>query len=255
MSRLLTLQHALLDLALDADPEPFRRAPGAWAGARGLGAEDGAALATQAPRFGVYRDLVRFALEDPLPDACPIAHALLREAGAWEACVDAFLASRTLRSPYYRDVAPTFVTWLAESGWGLDRWPFLLALVHWEVLELELLRHPDLPAPPEFQPEPGADRRAVPEPTLRNLTYPWAVHRATEENPEPAAEPTHLLAWRSPEGDFESLVLSASASALVARWLEGEPLGAAAEAVEVDTAEALSLAATLHAKGALSGFR
>lgn len=255
MSRLLALQHALFDLAVEADPEPFRRAPAAWAEARGLAEEDAAALAAQAPRLGVYRDLVRFALEDPLPDACPIAHALLREAGAWEACVDAFLASRALRSPYYRDVAPTFLAWLAESGWGLDRWPFLLALVHWEVLELELLRHPDLPAPGTLRPGPGAGLRAVAEPTLRNLSYPWAVHRATEEAPVPEAEPTHLLAWRDPEGDFQSLVLSPPASALMARWLEGEGLGPAAEAQAVPLDEALALAATLRAKGALRGFR
>ena len=255
MSRLADRQHSSFDLAMDPEVAAFHADPAAWATARGLASADAAAFAAQAPRFAVYRDLVRFALEDPLPDAFPIAHALLAEAEAWDPCVAAFLADRPVQSPYYRDVAPTFLAWLAETGWGLDRWPFLLALVHWELQDLELPRLPDAPLPTGLHAVPAPGHLAIPEPTLRNLSYPWAVHHATPEAPVPEAEPAHLLAWRDAEGDFQSLALSATASALVARWLEGAALGVAANAVGVDVAEALELATRLHAEGALLGFR
>ena len=255
MSRLAGLQHALFDLALEPEVAAFHADPAAWARARGLDERDAAAFARQAPRFAVYRDLVRYALEDPLPDAFPIAHALLTEAEAWEACLSAFLADHPVQSPYYRDVAPTFLAWVAETGWGADRWPFLLALVHWELQDLEVPRLPDVPPPADLHRDPSPSSTGVPEPTLRNLSYPWAVHRATPEAPVPDPEPAHLLAWRDAEGDFRSLALSATASALVARWMDGEALGSAAEAVGVPRPEALALAARLRDEGALLGFR
>jgi hypothetical protein len=243
----------MFDLMLAPDPTPFLGDPAAWGQARGLAAPDQRALARHAPRLAVYRDLVQFALTDPVEDCYPITQALL--ADAWKECLAAFLESRTVQSPYYRDVAPAFLAWLVDSGWGAARWPRLVPLAHWEHLELELLRHPDGAAPEGLDPEPGPDAIPCPEATLRNLTYPCHVEEAKVHAPLPPEGPSHLLAWRDREGGFQSLVLSATASALLTRGLAGEPLGAAAAAVGAPPEAALDLARDLYARGALSGFR
>ncbi|HJV90415.1 MAG TPA: putative DNA-binding domain-containing protein [Holophagaceae bacterium] len=255
MSRLDALQRSMFDLMVAPDPAPFLAEPDAWGAARGLGDEDRSALARRAPRLAVYRELVQFALTDPVEDCYPITRALLESEGVWKACLGAFLESRAIQSPYYRDVAPTFLTWLLDSGWGADRWPYLVPLAHWEHLELELLRHPDDQPPEDLGNAPSLEGAVLPAGTLRNLTYPWHVEEATEAEPLPPEGPSHLLAWRDREGAFRSLELSPTASALLARWLAGDPLGPAAQAVGADPGDALALARDLYATGALAGFR
>lgn len=254
MSRLQSLQQSMFDLMVAPEPDPFLADPAAWGRARGLGAEDQRALVRRAPRLAVYRELVQFALTDPVEDCFPICQALLEAEGAWKACLGAFLDSRSIQSPYYREVAPAFLAWLVDSGWGHERWPFLVPLAHWEHLELELLRHPDGPPPEGLATEPGPEMRVQPDITLRNLTYPCHVEEAEVEDPIPPEGPAHLLAWRDRAGAFRSLELSPTASALLARWLAGDPLGPAAEAVGAEPEDALALARDLYAKGALAGF-
>ncbi|MBI3131901.1 MAG: putative DNA-binding domain-containing protein [Acidobacteria bacterium] len=255
MSRLDNLQRSMFDLMVAPDAAPFLADPQGWGQARGLETADQGALAARATRLAVYRDLVQFALTDPVEDCFPITQALLEAEGAWKGCLAAFLDSRTVQSPYYRDVAPAFLAWLVDSGWGAERWPYLLPLAHWEHLELELLRHPDGPPAEGLTPEPAPDATLVAEVTLRNLTYPCHVQEAGVEDPIPPDGPSHLLAWRDREGSFRSLELSPTASALLARWMAGDPLGPAAEALGVDRGEALRLGRDLYAKGALAGFR
>lgn len=255
MTRLAHLQRSLFDLVLAPSPDPFLADPGAWGAARGLGPKDQASLHRGAARFAVYRELVQFALTDPVEDCYPILMAHLEAEGAWQDCLAAFLGARVIQGPYYREVAPAFLAWLATTGWGAERWPFLLPLAHWEHLELELLRHPDDPVPGHLSPQPTPGSRAHPHPTLRNLTYPVRVSEAAPDRPIPPDGALHLLAWRDAEGAFRSLELSPSASALVARWLEGEPLASGAAPLGLDVEEALGLAQRLVAEGALVGFR
>ena len=254
-SRLARLQGTLADLVLDRDAESFRRDPAGFAAARGLDPADQAALALRRDRWLVYRDLARTALEDPLPDTFPITQALLAGAGAWTEAVEGFLASRTVSSPYYRDIAPAFVAWLAASRWGQDRWPFLLQLAHYEALELEVLRHPDTPQPADLEPEPTADHVAVLDPAARNLTYGHAVQEATVDTPVPPARCTHLLCHRDGGGDFRVLELTPHVSALLARSQEGQALGPATEDLEVSLESAFDLLRDFRQRGAVAGFR
>ena len=178
-SRLARLQAAALDLALDPDPGAFGRDPEAWAHLHRLSAPDGAALARHQTGWTLYRNLIRTTLGEPLEDALPLTKALLEAAGAWEALLSAFLASRPALAPYYRDIPASFVAWLADSGWGQDRWPCLLQLAHYEAVELDVMRAPDEPPPPDLEPEPAPDRVAVLDPAARNLAYGYAVQQAT----------------------------------------------------------------------------
>ena len=253
-SRLADLYGTLVDLALEPAPRrTFPADPAAFGAARGLGADDRAALVRFAPRLGVYRQLVQATLADPLEDCFPICRALLRAAGAWDSCVDAFISSRAVRSPYYRDINPAFVQWLADGAWGQDRWPFLLQLAHWEYMELEVLRWPE-PPPGTFATEPGLSARVRFDPSARVLAYGWRVHGATEEAPVPAEGPAHLLAFRDLDLEFAWKGLSPPGSAFLVRCQRGEPALAAAAALGLDRAEALDLLEELRRDGAILGF-
>ena len=252
---LTRLQRAVTDLVLEADASAFRQHPAAFALDRSLGPDDQLALAARRDRWLVYRDLVRTALAEPLSDTFPITQTLLEEAGTWTEAVDAFLASRTVSSPYYRDVAPAFVGWLADSRWGQERWPFLLQLAHYEALELDVLRHPDDPLPPGLLREPAADRVAVLDPAARNLAYSFAVQTATVEAPEPPPVCSWLLCHRDPEGTFRVLELTPHVSALLARSQEGQALGPTLSELGVAPEEAFTLLRDFRDRGAVIGFR
>ena len=252
---LARLQRTITDLVLEDDASAFHQRPAAFARDRGLGPRHQQALAARRDRWLVYRELVRTALADPLSDTFPITQALLEEAGAWTTAVDAFLASRTVSSPYYREVAPAFVAWLADSHWGLNRWPFLLQLAHYEALELDVLRHPDEPPPPGLLQEPAMDRVAVLDGAARHVAYTHAVQEATVTAPVPRPASTRLLCHRDATGDFHVLELTAHASALLVRNQEGLALGAAAVELGVDPGEAFALLRDFRDRGAILGFK
>ncbi len=254
-TRLARLQGLVTDVVLAPEADLFRADPAVVGAEHGLGSDDQAALVLRRDRWLLYRDLVRTALEEPLLDAFPVTQALLARDEAWTWAVDAFLASRTVQSPYYRDVAPAFVAWLADSRWGQDRWPFLLQLAHYEVLELDVARHPDEPPPPGLLREPASDRVAVLDPAARNVAYGFAVQSATVEAPVPPATCAWLLCHRDRDGAFRVLELTPHVSALLARSQEGQALGPASADLGVAPAAAFDLLRDFRDRGALLGFR
>lgn len=252
MSRTEALQSAFSDLVLDADVSAFRQDPIAFAAARGLDPGDARAMQRWQRRLLTYRALVRFALSDPLPDCFPITKALLGE--TWDDCVDAFLDSRTIQSPYYRHIHPHFVEWLAGSGWGQDRWPCLLSLAHFEYLELEVLRAPEDDAT-ELETTPTVKRRVVFSTSARNLAYPWRVQEATEDAPEPAEGTALLFCHRLPDGRYHQRELDGPESAFLTRVMETATIGEAAEAVGLSLEDAFTLLEELRSEGAVLGYR
>ena len=257
----LLLQRTLMDLALQPKAgEAFRKYPKKFAKAHGLDKADQEALARWQRRLLGYRDLVRGALEDPLPDGFPICHALLGQAkgasgaSAWDEAVAAFLDARCLPTPYYRDVTRAFVAWLVDSCWGRKRWPFLVELAHYEQIEVEVIRALESPDPEGLQATPEPHHTLVLGDGAFHLAYSHKVHEADEDHPIPAPGETLLLVHRDPEGDFATLELTPHASALLGRALQGESLGEAAEALDLDWADAADLLTDLQAQGALKGF-
>ena len=246
----------MADLILDTEgAKAFTADPKAFGAARSLGKADRDALVTFQSRLLTYRGLARNALEDPLPDCFPIIHALLKAAELWDDCMDAFLASRTIQSSYYRDVNPAFVTWLANSAWGQDRWPFVLQLAHFEYIEVEIMHWLDEPLSNDLKVMPTADSQVVLDGATRNLAYSYRVHEATKEDPEAQGGETFLMGYRDAQGDFNYSELSAHASAFLARCMEGESIGVAASALNLELDEVLDLLIGFREKGALRGFR
>lgn len=251
MSRTESLQSAFSDLVLDADVSAFRQDPIAFAAARGLEPGDARAMQRWQRRLLTYRALVRFALSDPLPDCFPITKALLGD--EWDACVDAFLDARAIQSPYYRHIHPHFVEWLADTGWGNDRWPCLLSLAHFEYLELEVLRAREDEAT-AFQTMPTPERRVRFSASARNLAYPWRVQEATEEAPLPPEGTALLFCHRLPDGRYHQRELGGPSSAFLTRLMDDAPLGEAADAVELNRDEAAAFLEELRSEGAVLGY-
>jgi hypothetical protein len=181
--------------------------------------------------------------------------AFLEKEDAWEACLGCFLETRRVRSPFYREVAPAFVDWLASSGWGRERWPFLLPLAHFEVLQSLVFHHPE-GNPPEGlhrQAEPGD--RLVLEASAQLVSYAFAVHLATPEAPEPAPGPVHLAVYRGEGGEVDCKVLTPATAALLVRG-QAQPIGEAVRSLGLGgPGEALGLLNELRAQGLLLGFQ
>jgi hypothetical protein len=249
----LALQRTLVEAALMPDPGPLERDPAGFAAARGLSRSDQAAFLRFRDRLLVYRNLIRSDLAEPVEATCTVTRALLEQAGLWEDCLAAFLASRGVQSLFYRDLSLTFLGWLSASGWGLDRWPFLLQLVHCELLSAHVARHPGGEDTPLRSVARLGDLLVLDTPT-QVVTYQYHVHLVSREAPVPAPGTVHLMAYRNPEGLAKWLELTPATAALVVN-AQGTGIGQAALDLGLgDLSEVLGLLADLRAKGAIRGF-
>lgn len=249
------LQATLLDLLLEPEAGAAFEADAAGFGReRGILPPHDAALNRFKDRLQIYRDAARNDVQDLLEHFFPVTWSLLESAETWEDCTAGFLASRSITSPHFRDIAPAFVGWLSASGWGHDRWPSLLATAHFELLELLVGRWPDSPRPTWLEDQPRPEGRIVLEPATRLVSYGHAVHRATPEEPLAESRPVHLLAHRDRDGDFRILELTESTAALLAKGQEVSVARVVAELGLGDLDESLGLLRDLHGQGAIWGF-
>ena len=251
----LTLQRALAALVLDPEGEAFEDDPAGFARSHGLPEVDAQSFRQFSGGLAAYRELARLSLMDPIETMFPITKALLEREDAWEPCVEAFLQARCVASQHYRDIAPTFLGWLAETGWGQITWPFLLELAHAELMEVLVARFPEAERPPGLHPDPGPEDRLVLDPATQVVSYRHAVHQVSEAEPIPEARPTHLLAYRDGEGRPQLMDLTSPAAALLVR-AQTASLGEAATALGLtDLAATLSLLKDLRDRGAIAGFQ
>jgi hypothetical protein len=233
----------------------MERDPLAFARSQGLPRGDGAAFLRYRNGLLRYRGYVQGRLTEPILGVYPVTAAFLETRGAWEACLGTFLASRAVRSPFHRDIAPSFAAWLADSGWGRRRWPFLLQLAHGEVLRALVARQAPLPEPGGLRMAPGPADRIVLDPSAHAVTYDWRVHLATPEAPEPARGRVHLLFHRDGRGETALRELTPATAHLVVQG-QARPIGAVLRELGLeDAGEALALLEGLRAEGAILGFR
>jgi len=250
--RLLELQRTLADLILEGedavDPQDV-------AARHGLEAADQAAIRRFDERLLVYRELSRMSLLEPIADMFPVTLSLLESEGARADCLDSFLRARRVSSQHYRDIAPAFLGWLVETGWGQATWPFLPELAHFELLEVLVARYPDGPGDARLHQEPLEADNLVLDPATRLVAYAHAVHRATEEAPIPRAEPTYLLAFRDARGDCQVLELTTVTAALLSQAAAKSISDVARELGLQDLQAVRILLTDLRERGALAGFR
>ncbi len=253
-SRTLSLQRAMASLVLDGDEAVLEADPGRAARRQGLTVADQHSFRAQGPAMLTYRELARMSLLEPLETTFPVLKALLDAEELWDGCVQAFLDARLVRSTHYRDIAPTFLGWLATTGWGQDRWPFLLELAHAEILEVLVARHPDAELPEHLQVEPSPGDLIVWAPATQVVSYAHAVHRVSEAAPVPEARPTQLLAFRAAEGEARLLELTPATAALLVQARTCSIAAAAASLNLTDLDPLMSLLRELQQDGAIAGF-
>lgn len=245
----------MASLVLDADAAALEADPGRTARRHGLSGADQRAFREQGEAMMTYRELARMSLLEPLETMFPVLKALLESEERWDPCVQAFLDARLIRSGHYRDIAPTFLSWLATTGWGQERWPFLLELAHAEILEVLVARYPDVDPPEGLHAAPGEGDLIVLDPATQIVSYAHAVHRVTEAAPVPEARPTHLLAFRNGDGEAQLMELTPATAALLVQ-AQSRPLGEAAAALHIpDLEPVLKLLNDFHRDGAIAGFQ
>lgn len=250
----LVLQRSLATAAFMADGRLLRRSPGAFAAAQGLGPADQAAYVRFRRRLLFYRRSIREGLLDPVAGMFPVTWALLGRTGAGQACRRDFLATRPVRSPFHRDIAAAFLGWLAATGWGQERWPFLLQLAHSEILQNLVSHHPGGERLPDLRPVPSAGDRLVLDPTAQLVAYGYAVHLATPAEPVPRPEPVWLLVYRDGQGLARWAELTEATSALLVQ-AQLRPIGPVACGLGLhDPADVLRVLTDLQELGAILGF-
>lgn len=255
-SQELLLQRTMLDFLVESEAgAAFAADPAAFGRQRGLEPAHGAALLRFQDRLQIYREASRNGTQELLEHFLPVTQALLETGEAWEPCVSAFIASRSLTTPYFRDILPAFIQWLSQSGWGRDAWPTLLSQAHFEFLEFLVERWPDEPRPQGLSPHASLEARLLLDPATRLVQYAHSVHLASPEQPLAPATPVALLAHRDGEGVFHALAVTESTAALLAKGQE-VPLGEALAALGLaDAGAALDLLQSLADQEALWGFR
>jgi hypothetical protein len=242
-------------LVLDADEAALEADPGRVARRQGLSGDDQRAFREQGEALLTYRELARLSLLEPLEEMFPVLKAHLDAAGLWEACAQAFLEARTVRSGHYRDIAPAFLGWLAATGWGQARWPFLLELAHAELLEALVARYPDSEPLTGLHAEPTSGDVIVLDPATQVVSYGHAVHFSTVAAPVPEAKPTHLIAFRTADGEARLLELTPATAALLVRARTLPVAAASADLGLTDLEPVLALLRDLHRDGAIAGFQ
>ncbi len=201
---------------------PRRDAEGvaAWLEARGVSAEDRAAmLADGVERLLLYRELVRETLRDAVLIAIPRSAARLGQ--LFDAYLALFLQEQGAHSHYLREVAREFLDF-CEPRWRADaRIPAYIP---------DLARHESLCIEVGSQ-AAGADRsRSALElergvrfiEAARLVEYAYAVHELAESETDrtpAAARRTALLVYRSPEHEVRYLELTPLAAGILKRLL------------------------------------
>ena len=254
-SRTLRLQRAMASFVLEEDEAALTADPGRVARRHGLSGVDQRAFREQGEALLTYRELARLSLVEPLETMFPVLKALLESAELWEIAVQVFLEARVVQSSHYRDIAPAFLGWLADSRWGQDRWPFLLELAHAELLEVLVARYPDADPPPGLHADPEAGDLVVLAAATQVVSYRHAVHRVSEGAPIPEARPTHLLAFRTAAGEARLMEVTPATAALLVQ-ARTRPWGEAAASLGLsDLGPVLNLLKDLHRDGAVAGFQ
>lgn len=218
----------------------------------------------EARRMKIYAELLFNNVENFLLTCFPVLRAMLG-ARRWRRLVRAFFSTHRSHTPYFRQIPDEFVQFL-QNEWTppADCPPWLLALAHYEWIELVLSvsnKTGDVPVEPAGD---LLDGRPVLNPVLANLRYDWPVHRIAPRRRVKPAE-THLLVFRDAADEVRFSEINAFTARLLALLEPGTLSGraalqqVAAESRHPDPALVVragaELLADLGRRGALLGVR
>jgi hypothetical protein len=169
-------------------------------------------------RMAVYQDLFFNNVLNFVGSAFPVLSTLYSEQ-LWHAKVRLFFQSSCPQSPYFLDIAESFLTWLQQQPpppCQSEDPPFLLELAHYEWIELYLAtahRQADLPLLDQIE---VTQQLAMDELALL-LAYQFPVSQLSAEfRPEqPLVEPCLLLVYRNPAEDIKFMALNQLSASLL----------------------------------------
>jgi len=180
-----------------------------------------------ARRMKIYNQLLYNNVEGFLLACFPVLRKTLGTR-KWAKLVRAFFSTHRSRTPYFRQIPDEFVQFL-QNEWTLptDYPPYLLALAHYEWIELVLSvsnRSADCAVDAT-----GALLDGVPvlNPVLANLRYDWPVHRIAPRRKVQPAE-TCLLVYRDSDDRVVFTEINAFTARLIALLESGDMSGRAA---------------------------
>ena len=216
----------------------------------------------EARRMKIYNELLYNNVENFLLACFPVLRQLLGSR-KWAKLVRAFFATHRSRTPYFRQIPDEFVQFLQNEWTPPEGYPpYLLALAHYEWIELVLSvsnRSPDRAVDAVGDLLDGVP---VLNPVLANLRYDWPVHRIAPRRTVQAAE-TYLLVFRDASDQVAFTEINAFTARLLALLEPGTLCGRAAlqqiaaESRHPDPALILqaggALLDDLRARGALLG--
>lgn len=218
----------------------------------------------EARRMAIYNELLYNNVEGFLLACFPVLKKMLG-IRKWNRLVRAFFSIHRSHTPYFRQIPDEFVQFL-QNEWTppADYPPYLLALAHYEWIELMLsVSNRSVDEPIEAA---GNLLAGVPvlNPVLSNLRYDWPVHRIAPRRKVQPAE-TFLLVFRDANDQVEFTEINAFTARLLALLEPGTLSGQAAltqlaqESRHPDPALILqaggALLEDLRARGAILGTR
>lgn len=216
----------------------------------------------EARRMKIYSELLFNNIEGFLLACFPVLRQVLGTR-KWARLVRAFFSTHRSRSPYFRQIPDAFIQFL-QSEWAPpeDYPPFLLALAHYEWIELVLSvsnRSPDRAVDSTGDLLDGVP---VLNPVLANLRYDWPVHRIAPRR-KVRPEASWLLVFRDADDQMQFSEINAFTARLLTLLEPGTLHGRAAllqiaaESRHPDPAVVVQAGGTLlddlRARGAILG--
>ncbi len=167
-----------------------------------------------ARRMRVYSELLYNNVEGFLLACFPVLRKVLG-ARKWTRMVRVFFAMHRSHTPYFRQIPDEFLQFLQDEWTPPDDYPpFLIALAHYEWIELVLSVSNRVP---ERTFDPAGDlmeKVPVLNPVLANLRYDWPVHRiAPRRKIEPAD--TYLMVFRDTDDRMQFSEINAFTARLL----------------------------------------
>lgn len=216
----------------------------------------------EARRMKIYTALLYNNVEGFLLTCFPVLRSILG-VRKWSRLVRAFFSTHRSHTPYFRQIPDEFVQFL-QNEWDRPEGypPYLLALAHYEWIELVLsVSNKDSGGAVDAS---GDLIEGVPvlNPVLANLRYDWPVHRIAPRRKIMPAE-THLLVFRDAADQVAFTEINAFTARLLTLLASGTLRGraaleqVAAESRHPDPAVILqaggALLDDLRARGAILG--
>ncbi|MGV8990373.1 MAG: DNA-binding domain-containing protein [Thiobacillus sp.] len=168
----------------------------------------------EARRMKIYNELLYNNVESFLLACFPVLRKILG-VRKWAKLARAFFSTHRSHTPYFRQIPDEFIQFLQNEWTSPDDYPpYLLALAHYEWIELVLsVSNSSADCPVDAF---GDLLNGVPvlNPVLANLRYDWPVHRIAPRHKVQPAE-TYLLVFRDTDDRVEFIEINAFTARLL----------------------------------------